>query len=123
MQIASSLVFFSTLFVSTYAIILENLFSEFLPVDIGVVIQFLTFEELLKYVLRCPAHLHLRVCEASGFHVLSNAYYCMCGIQWTVTILVAMGCTYLKFGCVLIQYLMLSNFHAQFAMQMSTEGL
>lgn len=33
----------------------------------------------------------LRVCEASGFHVLSNAYYCMCGIQWTVTILVAMG--------------------------------
>lgn len=64
MQIASSLVFFSTLFVSIYAIILENRFSEFLPVDLGVeflghiVIQFLTFEELLKYVLRCPAQLH-----------------------------------------------------------------
>lgn len=64
MQIAFSLVFFSTLFEGTYAIIFENLFSEFLPVDLGVeflshiVIQFLTFEELLKYILRCPAHLH-----------------------------------------------------------------
>lgn len=33
----------------------------------------------------------LRACEAPGFHVLSNAYYCICGIRWTVAILVAMG--------------------------------